>query len=132
MVGKQISRTIKQLIMNGLELLKEHPKSAIVVKQWYLDLLLESLKDDNLPEDFKNYAREAGIDDERIGAMIDASPRGLLDVFDGQKVYISVEGSAKGFVWNINNGEKSSFYNSRKNAESEAIVNAFKLLEEKL
>lgn len=118
--------------MNGLELLKEHPKSAIVVKQWYLDMLLESLKDDNLPEDFKQYAREAGIDDERIGAIIDASPRGLLDVFDGQKLFISVEGSAKGFTWNINKGEVSSFFNTRKEAETEAIVNAFKLLEEKL
>lgn len=118
--------------MNGLELLKEHPKSAIVVKQWYLDMLLESLKDDNLPEDFKQYAREAGIDDERIGAIIDASPRGLLDVFDGQKLFISVEGSAKGFTWNINKEDTSEFYNTRKEAETEAIINAFKLLEEKL
>jgi len=118
--------------MNGLELLKEHPKSSIVVKQWYLDLLLESMKDDNLPEDFKKYAREAGIDDERIGAMIDASPRGLFDVFDGQKVYISINVSSKGVIWNINGGEPSEFYSTRKDAESAAIVKAFKLLEEKL
>ena len=118
--------------MNGLELLKEHPKTAIVVKQWYLDKLLDSLKDDNLPEDFKKYAREAGIDDENIGAMIDSAPRGLFDVFDGQKVYISINASSKGVIWNINGGEPSDFYNTRKEAESTAIIQAFKLLEEKL
>ena len=55
--------------MNGLELLKEHPKSSIVVKQWYLDLLLESMKDDNLPEDFKKYAREAGTSEGILAGL---------------------------------------------------------------
>ena len=118
--------------MNGLELLKEHPKAAVVVKQWYLDKLLESLKDDNLPEDFKKYAREAGIDDERIGAMIDSAPRGMFDVFDGQKIYISINVSSKGATWDINNSEASEFYSIRTEAELAAIVEAFKLLEEKL
>jgi hypothetical protein len=118
--------------MNGLELLKEHPKTSIVVKQWYLDKLLESMKDDNLPEDFKKYAREAGIDDERIGAMIDSAPRGLFDVFDGQKVYVDISCLNDKFLWGINNDMNNAVYNTRKDAESAAIVQAFKLLEEKL
>lgn len=132
MVGKQISRTLKQLIMNGLELLKEHPKTSIVVKQWYLDKLLESMKDDNLPEDFKKYAREAGIDDERIGAMIDSAPRGLFDVFDSHKVYVDISCLNDKFLWGINNDMNNAVYNTRLEADEAAIVEAFKLLEAKI
>lgn len=118
--------------MNGLELLKNHPKAAPVIKEWYLERLLEKLKDDTLPEDFKKYAREAGINDDQIAAMIDVSPRGLFDAFDDKEIFISVEAFSKEFRWSINKSEKSSLHNSRKSAESEAIIQAFKLLEEKL
>jgi hypothetical protein len=118
--------------MNGLELLKEHPKTSIVVKQWYLDKLLESMKDDNLPEDFKKYAREAGIDDERIGAMIDSAPRGLFDVFDSHKVYVDISCLNDKFLWGINNDMNNAVYNTRLEADEAAIVEAFKLLEAKI
>ena len=60
--------------MTGLELLESYDKAAIVVKQFYLNVMLESLKDDNLPESFKEYAREAGIDNDKVAVMIDAQP----------------------------------------------------------
>ena len=50
--------------MKGIELLKEHSKAAIVMKQWFLEKMLEGLNDESLPDDFKVYVREQGIDDE--------------------------------------------------------------------
>ena len=43
--------------MSILELLDNYPKAAIVVKQWFLDRMLESLNNDSLPEEFKDYVK---------------------------------------------------------------------------
>ncbi len=118
--------------MNGLELLESHPKSAIVVKQWYLEKMLESLNDKNLPEDFKDIVRAKGIDNESVATLIDASPRNLFDVFDNHKVYIDINCLNDKFLWGINDDVNNDVYETRKEAEKIAIEEAFKLLEEKL
>jgi hypothetical protein len=121
--------------MKMLELLKENPKTAIVVKQWFLEKMLESLKDESLPEDFKNYVREQGIDDEKIATMIENSPRSLFDVFDDHKVFIQINvySASSSFSYLINEGDViSGPWNKRKEAELAAIIESFKLLEEKL
>ena len=38
--------------MDMKQLLEDHPKTAIVIKQWFLNKMLESIKDENVPEDF--------------------------------------------------------------------------------
>jgi hypothetical protein len=120
--------------MTGLQLLDEYPKAALVVKQWYLEKMLESLNDDNLPEDFKDYVREQSIENPQIGAIIDTSSRTLLDVFDGHKVYIQIsvwEGPK--FSWFIRDEPSDAkMYDGRKDAEKEAIEYGFKILNEKL
>lgn len=121
--------------MKMLELLKEHPKTAIVIKQWFLEKMLESLNDESLPEDFKNYVREQGIDDEKIATMVEGSPRNLFDVFDDHKVFIQINvySASSSFSYLINEGDIiSGPWHNRKEAEMVAIVEAFKLLEEKL
>lgn len=118
--------------MNGLQLLDEHPKAAIVVKQWYLEKMLESLKDESLPEDFKEHVRQQGIDNETIAKMIDGMPRTLFDVFDGQKVIIQIN-TFPSFSYSINEGDViSGSWETRKEAETAAIKEAFKLLNDKL
>ena len=121
--------------MKMLELLKENPKTAIVIKQWFLEKMLESLKDESLPEDFKNYVREQGIDDDKIAKMVEGSPRSLFDVFDDHKVFIQINAysSSSSFSYFINDGDMvSGGWTERKEAELAAIIQAFKLLEEKL
>jgi hypothetical protein len=119
--------------MKMLELLKEHPKTAIVIKQWFLEKMLESLKDESLPEDFKNYVREQGIDDEKIATMVENSPRSLFDVFDDHKVFIQINVYSTSFSYLINEGDViSGPWHNRKEAEMAAIIESFKLLEEKL
>jgi hypothetical protein len=132
--------------MNSIELLKEYPKAALVVKQWLLNQLLESLKDDSVPEEFKQQIITDGIEDERIAALIDASPRGLFDCFDSQKVYINImpvcigmntENKKVEYLYQINVFESTDYeytspFSTRKEVEQEAIKEAFKILNEKL
>jgi len=119
--------------MKGLELLETYPKTAIVVKQWFLDKMLEGLKDSSIPEDFKELARQQGIENERVAVMIDASPRALYDIFDSHKIYIgTVVDEMNGFWWTINDKKSTVGYQHRKNCDNAALEQAFKLLNDKL
>jgi hypothetical protein len=117
--------------MTGLELLEAYPKAGQVVRQWFLEQMLEGLKDKNLPEDFKKFVREQDIDNDKIGKLIDASPRALFDVFDNHKLYVNIRMSTGVWVWEVNSHIVSNT-SSRKEAERLAIEEAFKLLNEKL
>ena len=123
--------------MEMLELLKEHPKTATIVKQWLLEKLLESMKDQTVPEEFKKYAREQGIDDERVAGILANNPRSLFEVFDNHKFYVETLHETTGFWWKIKDSKTyvrlaSDPHSTRKESDSEAIVEAFKLLEEKI
>ena len=121
--------------MKGLELLESHPKTAIVIKQWYLDKMLESLNNKEIPEEFREAVRAQDIDNENVGTLIDASPRNLFDVFDEHKLFIQINVYPlySSFSYFINEGDViSGGWTERKEAELAAIIQAFKLLEEKL
>jgi len=119
--------------MEMIKLLEENPKTATVIKQWLLERMLESMKDDSVPEEFKQLAREQGIDSERVAGILKGSPRALFDVFDNHKIYIETTVDiAGGFWWKIGEIQSNAGYLSRIESDSEAIVEAFKLLEAKL
>lgn len=129
--------------MNGIELLEKYSKAATVIKQWFLEKMLESLKDETLPETFKEYARQQEIDNDKIGKLIDGNPRTLFDVFDenGIIIYFMIFSSPEGvkFSGAIHIGHDEvkpnpigKQCNTRKEAELFAIEVAFKLLNEKL
>ena len=126
--------------MNSQELLETYGKAATVVKAYYLEKFLESMVTTDVPENFKDFAKEHGIDNDTIAKMIDSMPRALFDVFDSNSVYIEIlvdltkddalfsyviDGDMMGNVEGI-------LYNSRIEAEKVAIEEAFKVLNEKL
>ena len=74
--------------MTGLELLEKYPLAAKVVKDWFLSQMLESFKDSTVPEDFKSYMLEQGIENDKVAVLIDINPRVLLDVFDSNDIII--------------------------------------------
>ncbi len=119
-----------------LELLETNPKTAIVVKQWLLDRLLTSMKTDSVPEDFKELVRQQGIDNNRVSEILNGSPRSLFDVFDDHKIYISLsvdtQGASPMFRYSFDGVVESIDYTNRKDAETAAIIDAFKQLESKL
>jgi hypothetical protein len=119
--------------MNMTELLKDNPKAAIVVKQWLLDKLLEGLNDDKLPEDFKEYARQEGITDDKVVGILEGAPRAMFDVFDSHGLYVETIVDTGGiFWWKIGETQSTIGYEFRINCDGAAIVEAFKLLEEKI
>ena len=119
--------------MKASELLETYPKAAVVVKQWYLEKILESLNNDSLPEDFKEHVRNEGVDDDKIVAVIEAGPRALFDVFDENHIYIQINTNVPYFSYSINEGDViSGSWESRKVAERAAIEQAFEILNSKL
>ena len=129
--------------MKALELLEKHPESAEIVRAWFMGKMIESLKDENVPDEFKDYMREQGIDNDKLGTMIDLNPRMLLDVFDKHDIiiYFMIFSSPEGVKFSaaIHTGNDEvkpnpigKQCNTRKEAELFAIEAAFEILENKL
>jgi hypothetical protein len=135
--------------MKGLQLLESHPASAEVVRTWFLNQMIESFKDDTVPDGFKQYMREQGIDNDKVGILIDVNPRNLFDVFDDNNIRIHIavgsDVSSDNFSFHIasdviktdaSQGESvkglTNDFKTRKEAEIKAIEYAFELLEIKL
>lgn len=117
------------------ELINAYPKATEVIKGFYLEKLLNSMKNnDGIPEDFKMFARQKGIDDQNLTTMMESAPRQMFDVFDAYELYVEigvVDGEG-GFRWRINGSDWSSTYNLRFEAEVVATSKAYELLEKKL
>jgi esterase/lipase superfamily enzyme len=77
--------------MTGLELLEKYPRAASVIKNWLLWKMVEALQNESIDEEFKQYMRDQGIENDKIAPMIDANPRMLLDVFDENDVIIIIK-----------------------------------------
>lgn len=120
--------------MNGLELLEQNPESAKLICSYYLEKMLESLNDNSLPEDFKDHIRNQGIDNGKIGSIIESNPRNLLDFFDNHNMYINVTSFSDGsfsysIIADIGTSGTSELYKTRKEADKNAVETAIKQLE---
>jgi hypothetical protein len=123
--------------MKGLELLEQNPESAKLICSYYLEVMLESLNDDSLPEDFKESVREKGLDDRNVGAIIDGNPRNLFDFFDSHNMYINITSFSDGsfgysIIANIGTSGSSNVYKTRKETDRIAVETAIKQLESTL
>lgn len=129
--------------MTGLELLEKYPLAKNVVKDWFMRTMLESFKDEDVPEEFKQFMLEQGIEDDKVGKLIDVNVRILFDVFDenGIIIYFMIFSSPEGvrFSAAIHTGNDEvkpnpigKQYNTRKEAEHAAVEAAFDILETKL
>ena len=119
--------------MTGLEMLGKYPLTANIVRKWFLDQMIESLKNDSIDEEFKNFMREQGIEDDKLGTLIDVNPRMLLDLLDENDVIVIIKYHDNfGFTWAVEEADEQNFYKTRKEAELFAIEAAFEILEEKL
>jgi hypothetical protein len=120
--------------MKAIELLEQNPESAKLICSYYLEIMIESLKDEGLPEDFKESIREQGIDNEKIGTILDGNPRNLFDFFDSHNMYITVTCFSDGsfsysIIADIGTSGTSEVYKTRKEADKNAVETAIKQLE---
>ena len=123
--------------MKGIDLLEQYPLTAKVIREWFLERMIESLQDENVPDEFKNYMRDQGVHNDKVGVMIDANPRMLFDVFDENEIHISVvyennNSKELNYLSTINNCETKHYCLRRKEAELAVIETAFEILETKL
>lgn len=119
--------------MNGLELLQKYPLAGKVVKDWFVRTMLESVKDETVPEEFKNYVLEQGVEDDKVAALIDVNVRVLFDVFDENDIVIEILLYPSGeFTCKIGNQATTNSWKTRKEAERFAVEAAFEILEQKL
>lgn len=118
--------------MTTNELLDLYPIATEVVRDWFMDKMAESFKNQELPKDFKEFMREQGIPNDKLVKLIDVNPRVLLDVFDDNGVIINVIHSNDVFSWDVNTVKSLDSYSSRREAESAAVQRAFQILDDKL
>lgn len=119
--------------MTTIELIQNYPHAAAAVKEWFVNKMLESVKESNVPEDFKEMMREQGVTNDRLVAMMDASPRLLLDIFDENNIIIGINYDNGNFRYSFNGETVESIdFSSRREAEKEAIEEAFVMLDVKL
>jgi hypothetical protein len=119
--------------MSGIELLEKYPLTAKVVSDWVMQQMLESFKDESVPEEFKHYMLQQGVDNDKLAVMIDTQPRFLFDVFDENDVIIeTIVFPDKTFSCKIGRQATTNSWKTRRESESFAIEAAFDVLEEKL
>ena len=119
--------------MTGIELLEKHPASATIIREWFLEKMLESLQTNDISEEFKEMMREAGVEDDKIATLIDINPRMLLDVFDANLIFIEIFLYPDNtFTCKLGQQGTTASWKTRKEAELFATEVAFQILEEKL
>jgi hypothetical protein len=119
--------------MTGLELLEKYPLSGKVVSNWFINQMLESLKDESLPEEFRKTLSEEGIGNDKLGTLIDVNPRVLFDVFDENKIFIETFlFPDETFGIKLGNQGTTNSWKTRREAEVFSVECAFELLENKL
>ncbi len=102
------------------------------------------MEDKGLPEEFKEHVKQQGVPEEQIIKLLEANPGALTDVFDENNIFIHIlvtqskdeldkASFAEGiFIPSIGTKTGGIYYKTRKEAEKEGVIEAFKLLEEKL
>lgn len=118
--------------MKGIEILEKHPLVAKLAKAWFLKKMIESMSSSEITDDFKKYLEEKSIHFEQIGNLIDVNPRILFDLFDEHKIYINIIRVFDTFQSSIVDSDKLGEFKIRNQAELEAIILAFSILEEQL
>jgi len=115
-----------------IEILKQHPKAAQVMKDYYIDLMIESAQD--LPAHFKEFLQDKGLEMSNIADMMEAAPRNLFDVFDKHEIIISVtyDRAPNKFCYFVNEYQDKTHFDTRKEADQDAVQTALTLLEAKL
>jgi len=126
----------------SLELLQKYPKVAGIIRDWYMEKMVESLAEaDEVDDEFKSFMRSQGVTNENVAPGIVAQPRSLFDVFDNNSIYISVMmtrltgGDVRWqhvISYDDLNQTELQLFGTRKECEQDAVEQAFDILNKKL
>lgn len=119
--------------MKAIELLNANPRTAEVIREWFMGKMIESMQGaDDVPEEFKEFMKQQGIDNEKLSVMIQSQPRNLFEVFDAYEIIINVFYVVGKFHAQISDNDAQIEAINRKDAEAGIIEHAFRILEERL
>lgn len=114
------------------QLLEKYPYATDVIKEWFMGKMIESFKDQSVPQDFKDFMKSQGIPNDQLVKILEGNPRVLFDVFDDNNVIINILHDKDMFFWDVNSVKGVDPYSSRKAAEMVAVERAFQILDDKL
>lgn len=118
--------------MTGKEIVEKFPLSTEIIRQWALKKITDSFTGNVDVEDFEKFLLEKGVHLSQIVDIIDSNPRILFDIFDEHKIYINIIRVFDIFQASVFESDKLGEFKTRKEAELEAIILAFSILEEDL
>jgi hypothetical protein len=120
--------------MDAKKLLSENPLTKDFLKLWFLNKLMESIENFNEDDAFKDFMIKSGITDEQIETVFKEGGRAALDMFDEKEIFITIKHNweTRKFSYYINDKKESGNFNTRKKAESNALIEAVTILEENL
>lgn len=119
------------------EVLDVYPTAADAAIVWFTKRMFTSLKkDDDVPDEVKEYVEQRGVTKEQLGVLLNLNPRMLFDFFDENEVFIEISLSLRKpttFGYLINRNKYGGFiYVTRKDAEAIAVLKSFDILNAKL
>ena len=116
--------------MKPADLLEKHPETTLKVREFFLNKLLESFNSEEIPEEFKKEIIERGVNDEHISKFINIQPRMFFDYFDSiEKVIEITYKKGLGFSWTVDNETCNIAFDTRIEAETDAIYTVFEIVE---
>lgn len=116
--------------MKPAELLEKHPETTLKIREFFLNKLLQSFNDEEIPEEFKKEIINQGVNDEQISKFIDIQPRMFFDFFDSMDKIIEITyKKGFGFSWSVENETCNIGFDTRLDAERDAIYTVFEIVE---
>lgn len=121
------------------EIKTSFPKTTEAIREWGNQLFVKQYTSllQNVPEEMKDQIEKSDIPkmtDEALEGFISFYPRRLYDFFDSKNILITIDANY-GIVWDWTVADvkrDSGSTNSRIEAEEQAFIHSFKLLEAKL
>jgi hypothetical protein len=115
----------------SIEILHDYPIALEAVRDWFSKKMMESMDQDGVSQDFKEYMINQGVADQSLSIMLDQSPRSFFDVLDENKIFVEIRLSPYaegGFFYIINGVEDNQIYDGRIPCERSAVVKGLQLL----
>jgi hypothetical protein len=122
--------------MTGEELLKKYPTATKAIIEFLTEELIESCKSTEIPEEYKAYVLERGIESSMVCAVIDRNPRLMFDALDAHGIFCEIACAVHSFGVKVYSKIEMHPYleniPTRKEADRHAIELGFSILEKQL
>lgn len=114
--------------------LKDYPKTAEVLQDYYTTKMLMYIDTSDVPEDFKETIRKEKMSVIDVEVLVNSNPRHLFDFFDEQGIVISItyNRATNKFCYFVNTQQNELEFDTRIEADKDAVELAIVLLEKKL